>query len=72
MHSHGYIAKSVALVCNGEKHKAYRTCDIAFQRYHSTHISFLLLIKVCIPCSRLGPLRYSYSLGYHRVHGWRA
>ena len=50
----GYIAKSVALVGNGEKYKAYRTCDIAFQRLHSTHVAFLLLIKVCMGCTRLG------------------
>jgi hypothetical protein len=50
----GYIAKSVALIGNGEKHKAYRTCDIAFERFHSTHVTFLLLIKVCIPCTYLG------------------
>ena len=48
----GYIAKSVALVGNGEKHKAYRACDIAFERFHSTHVTFLLLIKVCVPCTR--------------------
>jgi hypothetical protein len=46
----GYIAKSVALVGNGEKYNAYRTCDIAFERCHSTHVTFLLLIKV-------GPMR---------------
>jgi hypothetical protein len=69
----GYIAKSVALVGNGEKHKAYRTCDIAFERFHSTHVTFLLLIKVCIPCTSLASaLSCSYSLGYHRVYGWRA
>ena len=44
----GYIAKSVALVGNGEKHKAYRACDIAFERFHSSHVTFLLLVKVCI------------------------
>ncbi|KAF8552355.1 hypothetical protein OG21DRAFT_1511593 [Imleria badia] len=44
----GYIAKSVALVGNGEKHKAYRACDIAFERFHSTHVSFLLLVKAII------------------------
>ena len=49
----GYIAKSVAYVGNGEKHKAYRACDIAFERFHSTHVSFLLLIKVRIPCTRV-------------------
>ena len=48
----GYIAKSVALVGIGEKHKAYRVCDIAFARSHSSHVSFLLLIKVCVPCAR--------------------
>ena len=41
-----YIAKSLAHVGNGEKHKAYRTCDIAFEHFHSSHTSFLLLIKV--------------------------
>jgi hypothetical protein len=48
----GYIAKSVALAGNGEKHKAYRTCDIALQRFHSTHVTFVLLINVCIQCIR--------------------
>ena len=48
----GYIAKSVALVGNGEKLKAYRACDIAFERFHSTHVTFLLLIKVCMPCTQ--------------------
>jgi hypothetical protein len=41
----GYIAKSLALVGNGEKDKAYRTCDIAFLRFHSTHVIFVLLVK---------------------------
>ena len=50
----GYIAKSVALVGNGEKHKAYRTCDIASVRFQPAHVTFLLLIKVCIPCMALG------------------
>ena len=49
----GYIAKSVALVGKGEKHKAYRACDIAFERFHSTHVTFLLLIKVRVPRSEL-------------------
>ena len=44
-----YIAKSVALVGKGEKNQAYRACDIAFERFHSAHITFLLLIKVCVP-----------------------
>ena len=42
----GCIAKNVALVGMGEKHKAYRACDIAFVRYNSTYVTFLLLIKV--------------------------
>ena len=50
----GYVAKSVALVGNGEKYKAYRTCEIAFERFHSTHVTFLLLTKVCISCTQLG------------------
>ena len=45
----GYIAKSMALAGKGEKHKAYRACDIAFERFHSTHVTFLLLVKVCTP-----------------------
>ena len=47
----GYIAKSVALVGNGEKHKAYRACDITFGLARSSQIRFSLLIKVCIPCT---------------------
>ena len=44
----GYIAQSVALVGNGEQHKGYRACDIAFERFHSSHVTFLLLVKVGI------------------------
>ena len=66
----GYIAKSVALVGKGEKHKAYRACDIAFEHFHSEYISFLLLTKVCTAIW-LVP-HCSYSLGYHRVYGWRS
>ena len=44
----GYIAKSVALVGNGDRNSGYRACDIAFERFHSSHVSFLLLVKVCI------------------------
>ena len=43
----GYIAKGIAHVGNGEKDKGYRACDIAFERFHSSHVTFLLLIKVC-------------------------
>ena len=43
-----YIAKSLAHVGNGERDKGYRACDIAFERFHSSHVTFLLLIKVCI------------------------
>ena len=50
----GQIAKSVALVGSGERHKAYRTCDIALLRFHPTYITFLLLIKVRVPCRPLG------------------
>ena len=49
----GYIAKSVALVGMGKKHRAYRACDITSVRFHSTHVTFLHLIKVCIPCTRI-------------------
>ena len=68
----GYIAKSVALVGNGEKHKAYRACDIAFERFHSTHVTSLLLIKVCPMHSSSVVPSYSYCLGYHRIYGRRA
>ena len=43
-----YIAKSLAHVGNGERDNGYRACDIAFERFHSSHVTFLLLIKVCI------------------------
>ena len=68
----GYIAKSVALVGNGKKYKAYRACDIAFKRCHSTHVTFLLLIKVCPMHSSLVAFRSSHCLGYRRVYGRRA
>ena len=42
----------MAFVGKGEKHKAYRACDIAFGHFHSSHAPFLLLIKACIPCGR--------------------
>ena len=67
----GYIAKGVALVGKGDRHGGYRTCDIAFERFHSSHVSFLLLAKVCISRIRF-PLSCSSPLGYHRVHGRRA
>ncbi|KAF8551265.1 hypothetical protein OG21DRAFT_303087 [Imleria badia] len=46
----GYIAKSVALVGKGEKHKAYRACDFAFDHFLPSPVSlrFLLLIKAII------------------------
>ena len=53
----GYIAKSVALVGKGERHKSYQACDIAFVRFHSSQLSFLLLVKVCIV----------FELGSHSV-----
>ncbi|KAF8127258.1 hypothetical protein EV363DRAFT_1346345 [Boletus edulis] len=44
----GFIAKSLAHVGKGERDKAYRTCDIAFEHFHSSHLSFLLLVKAII------------------------
>ena len=67
----GFIAKSVALIGNGERHNGYRTCDIAFERFHLSHVSFLLLIKVCI-FPIWSSLSCSYPLGYYRVYGRRA
>ena len=43
----GYVAKGVALVGKGEKDKGIRVCDISFRYFHSEHVSFLLLFKVC-------------------------
>ena len=73
-----YIAKSLAHAGNGERDKAYRACDIAFERFHSSHVTFLLLIKVCVfvldflilltslrPSSCLWPESASM-----RLHGW--
>lgn len=45
----GYVAKGIALVGQGEKLKGYRACDVAFERIHSTRVTFLLLIKVGTP-----------------------
>ncbi|KAF8435498.1 hypothetical protein L210DRAFT_3551412 [Boletus edulis BED1] len=42
------MAKSIAHVGNGEKDKGYRTCDIAFEPFHSSHVTFILLIKAII------------------------
>ncbi|KAF8127990.1 hypothetical protein EV363DRAFT_1343208 [Boletus edulis] len=42
------MAKSVAHVGKGDKDKGYRTCDIAFEHFHSSHVTFLLLIKAII------------------------
>ena len=42
----GYIAISIALVSKGERDAGYRVCDIAFEHFHASHVSFLLLIKV--------------------------
>ena len=42
----GYIAKCVALVGKGEKDEGIRVCDIAFQHFHSKHVTLLLLLKV--------------------------
>ena len=44
----GYIAKSVTHVGNGERDKGYQACDIAFDRFRSSHAGFLLLVKVRI------------------------
>ncbi|KAF8551251.1 hypothetical protein OG21DRAFT_1512971 [Imleria badia] len=43
-----HIAKSVALVGKGEKYKAYRACDIAFDHFLPSRVRFVLLIKAVI------------------------
>ena len=55
-----YIAKSLAHVGNRERDKAYRTCDIAFELFHSSHTSFLLLIKVRVFSTRSRSHRSSH------------
>ena len=67
----GYIAKSIALIGKGEKHKAYRACDIAFDPFQPSCVRFLLLIKVRSPLGCISVV-HSYRLGCHRVHGQRA
>ena len=42
-----YIAKRLAHPGDGEKDKGYRARDIAFEPFHSSHLTFLL-IKVCM------------------------
>ena len=44
----GYIAKGLALIGNGERDKGYQACDIALDRFRSSHATFLLVVKVCI------------------------
>ena len=41
-----YIAKGIAHVGKGERDMAYRACDIAFEHFHSSHVTLLLLTKV--------------------------
>ncbi|KAF8131062.1 hypothetical protein EV363DRAFT_1331379, partial [Boletus edulis] len=36
---HQYPAYPVAHIGKGEMHKGYRTCDIAFEHFHSSHFS---------------------------------
>ncbi|KAF8130746.1 hypothetical protein EV363DRAFT_1333630 [Boletus edulis] len=45
---HQYPAYPVAHIGKGEMHKGYRTCDIAFEHFHSSHLGFLLLTKAII------------------------
>jgi hypothetical protein len=67
----GYISKSVTLIGKGERHKGYRACDIAFVRFYSSHVTFLLLVKVCILRTRF-PLSCSFPLGYRGIYSRRA
>ena len=68
----GYVATSIALVGNGKRDKAYRTCDIAFKRFRSSHYTFLLLIKVWIFRTPLLLRNCSSPLGCRRLYGRRA
>jgi hypothetical protein len=42
----GYIAMGMAFVSKGEKDAGHQAYDIAFEHFHMSHVSFLLLIKV--------------------------
>ncbi|KAF8451929.1 hypothetical protein L210DRAFT_3514581 [Boletus edulis BED1] len=42
------LLQRVAHIGKGEMHKGYRTCDIAFEHFHSSHLGFLLLTKAII------------------------
>ncbi|KAF8555005.1 TPR-like protein [Imleria badia] len=44
----GYIAKSIAHVGKGERDKGYQACNIALERFYSSHGNFILLIKAII------------------------
>ncbi|KAF8123182.1 hypothetical protein EV363DRAFT_1587463 [Boletus edulis] len=44
----GLVAKSVAHVGKGERDKGIRTCDIALEHFHTSHVTLLLLIKAII------------------------
>ena len=68
-----YIAKGIALVGKGERYKGYQACDIAFEHFHASRVSFLLLIKACIQrTSAWLPSNSDICLGYSRVYGRRA
>ncbi|KAF8127952.1 hypothetical protein EV363DRAFT_1400840 [Boletus edulis] len=71
-----FMAKSVAHVGNGDKDKGYRTCDIAFEHFHSSHVTFLHLIKAIIvfmagehidAISRLDDLRVIATVRFNSV-----
>ena len=72
-----YIAKSLAHVGDGERDKAYRACDIAFECFRSSHITFLLLGAYMFVLGfliLLRSLRLSSCLRQEsplmRSHGW--
>ena len=66
-----YIAKSLAHVSKGERHTAHRICEIAYEHFHSSHITLLLLTKVCIFNLGFQPASHPH-LGYCHVYGQRA
>ena len=68
----GYVAKFVALFGKGKTHEGYRICDIAFERFHSSHATILLLIKVSVPWFRTGSFSSSFALGCRPVHNREA
>ncbi|KAF8139668.1 WD40-repeat-containing domain protein [Boletus edulis] len=75
----GYIANSVAFVSRGEKYKAYRACDIAFEHCHPTravivcmageHLDAISRVDDLIDTLHLNSTCYVVQAYMHLLHG---